>query len=419
MSKYVYKAMIMNNELSGTEVCIMMLEQGAIEYNEEEINSLKKGAITSYSYVRSKIKSGDITPAMLALDPCSGSVIVTNVNTGDVMTMVTYPSYDNNMLANSIDAKYYKRLLEDNGDVLVNRATQTRTAPGSTFKMISTAAGLEEGVISTSTYIKDGVTFDKIDNPPKCHKSSGHGSINCMEAIGDSCNYFFYEVGYRLGSMNGPFDTALGLKKLKEYASKFGFDAKSGVEISEYEPQISDTDAVRSAIGQGTNNFSPIQIARYATTLANSGTVYDLTLIDKIVDTKGNVVLDNSAKVHNKIEFKQSTWNAVHEGMYNVVNSTSHQSVRSTFSDMPIVIAGKTGTAQQSKLRPNHALFVSYTPFDKPEICVTCVIQFGYSSHNAAELASKIYKYYYELTDTDVLIDSDATESEADGGVHD
>ncbi|MCR5609759.1 MAG: peptidase, partial [Lachnospiraceae bacterium] len=419
MAKYVYRTMIMSDELTGSEVCIMMLEQGAIEYNEDEINSLKKGAITAYTYVRSKIKSGDITAGMLALDPCSGAVIVTNVNTGDVMAMVTYPSYDNNKLANSIDAKYYKRLLEDNGDVLVNRATQTRTAPGSTFKMISTAAGLEEGVITPSTYITDKVTFDKIDNPPKCHSKSGHGTINCMQAIGYSCNYFYYEVGYRLGSLNGTFDTELGLKKLKEYASKFGFDAKSGVEVSEYEPQISDMDAVRSAIGQGTHAFSPIQIARYGTALANSGTVYDLTLVDKIVDNKGELVLDNSAKVHNQIDFKQSTWNAIHEGMYNVCNANMSGNVRENFKDMPIVVGGKTGTAQQVKTRPSHGLFVSYAPFDQAEICVTAVIQFGYSSHNAADLASNIYKYYYELTDTDVLIDSEVSEADADGTAHD
>lgn len=174
----------------------------------------------------------------------------------------------------------------------------------------------------------------------------------------------------------------------------FGLTDKSGVELPESEPNFSKTDAVRSAIGQATHSYAPIQLSRYVTTVANSGTCYDLTLIDQVKDVNGNVILDNHAKVRNTVNIANSTWKAVHNGMYRVVNG-SRSSIGSMFSGMKVKIAGKTGTAQQSKLHANHAYFVSYAPYKNPEISVTCVIPNGFTSSNAAQTARDVYKYYF------------------------
>ena len=408
--KIIYKDMINTGKIPTSHVCILLLEQGVIKYNKDTIRKLESGSTSAYSFIKNKINNLDITPGQLGLDPCSGSVVITDVNSGDVLAMVSYPSYDNNKLANTIDSDYYDYLLGNSSSPLVNRATLTCTAPGSTYKMVTSAAGLESGVIYPGTTIHDSVSFNKIGHPARCYSRVGHGTINVVNAIGVSCNYFFYETGYRLSLENGKYNSNKGLKTLKKYASMFGYDAKSGVEVPEYKPHISTEDSVRSAIGQGNNAFAPVQIARYATTLANSGTCYNLTLLDKIKDVNGKTVLNNKASVYNKIDFRDSTWNSIHTGMRTVVNG-SHSSIKKIYKDLGVDVAGKTGTAQQVKSRPNHGLFVSYAPYDKPEIAVTCVIPFGYASFNAADLAHQIYQYYFETTDTDVLIDKKVDDS--------
>ena len=136
----------------------------------------------------------------------------------------------------------------------------------------------------------------------------------------------------------------------------------------------------------------PSDLARYVTTIANSGTCYDLTLVDKIKDVNGKTILNNSAKVRNKVNVAQSTWQSVHNGMYRVVNGAQHGSI---FAGMKKKFAGKTGTAQQNTLHPNHAYFLSYGPYENPKISVSCVIPNGYTSTYAMECARDVYKYYF------------------------
>ena len=155
-----------------------------------------------------------------------------------------------------------------------------KLAPGSTFKVISSVAGLEEDVITPSTNIYDRVKFDLINPSPRCWKSTGHGTLHVSTAIEASCNFFFYNIGFKLGGgkSNGYVNDTRGLARLEKYADMFGLTDRSGVEIPETEPQFSKTDIVRAAIGQATHAYSPAQIARYVTTVANNGTCYDLTL---------------------------------------------------------------------------------------------------------------------------------------------
>jgi penicillin-binding protein 2 len=240
-------------------------------------------------------------------------------------------------------------------------------------------------------------TFEKVTPSASCWiaPSGGkHGKIGIEEALEVSCNYFFYEVGYRLGGGDNNFSDAVGLEKLSKYASLFGLDTNSGIELDEADPKVSDETVVRSAIGQGTNSYTATQLSRYVTTIANSGTCYDLSLIKELQDVDGNVTWENEHNVHGTVDISDDLWNTVHNGMRRVVEK--HTDENALINQIDVEVAGKTGTAEESKIRPSHALFVSYAPFNKPEISVTTVIPFGYSSGNAEELAGLIYAYYFD-----------------------
>ena len=397
----IYRYMINNDELTGRQICSILMEQDIVDVEYDELRRFENGSLTPYAFMMNRIENLDITPAQLALDPYSGSIVITDVNTGDVLALVSYPSYDNNRMANGVDAKYFASLRNDLSHPLLNYATQQRTAPGSTFKMVSATAGLMENTISTTDTITCVGTFDKIKPEPRCWIASGggaHGSLNVMGGIQHSCNWFFYEVGYRLGIVGDSYNSEVGLNKLAKYADMYGLSETTGVEIEEYEPEISDTDSVRSAIGQGSNNYTTVGLARYVTTVANSGTCYNLTLIDKITDYNGEELVDNHAQVRNQIDMEDSYWNSIHAGMRRVVESKSY------YSDLGVAVAGKTGTAQESASRPNHALFVSYAPYENPEISVVVRVANGYTSDYAAQIGREVYKYYYGLADENEII---------------
>ena len=397
--KKIYRYMILNDELTGRQICSLLLEQNIVDIPQEELSQFESGAEAPYNFMRNRIEQLDLTPAQLALDPYSGSIVVTDVNTGDTLAIASYPSYDNNRMSNGVDAEYFAKLQSDLSRPMLNYATQQRTAPGSTFKPVSATAGLLEGVISTSDSITCVGLFDKIAPPARCHIYPGaHGSLSVTGGIQYSCNYFFYEVGYRLGIVGDTFNDSVGLNKLAKYADMYGLSETSGVEIEEYAPDVSDLDAVRSAIGHGTNNYTTAGLARYVTTVANSGTCYNLTLVDKVEDNSGSIVRENEAMVRNRIDMDPTYWNAIHAGMRKVVENKSY------FADLDVNVAGKTGTAQENRNRPNHALFISYAPYESPEISVTVRVANGYTSDYAAQIAKDVYEYYYGLKDESEII---------------
>ena len=178
--KILYEYMIKNGNLSGKKVCLLLYDQGVLDKKKDkDYNSLYTGKMSAYNFMYKKIKNIEITPAQLALDPCSGCVVITDPDTGEVKAMVSYPSYNNNRLANGIDSSYYASLNTDLSSPMLNRATQSRTAPGSTFKPISSTAVLEEGVANASTYVKCTGIFDKISPAAKCWiYPNAHGSLN-------------------------------------------------------------------------------------------------------------------------------------------------------------------------------------------------------------------------------------------------
>lgn len=409
--KLVFKYMIISGKLTGSQVINLLYDQGILNMaTDADYSDYKAGVMGSYDFICKKIKNLEITPAMLALDPCSGSIVVTNPNNGTVKAMTSYPSYDNNRLTNMIDADYYSKITTDKTTPMYSRATMQQTAPGSTFKMITAFAGMNESVIGVNDVIQTKGYFDKTETPAKCWiYPSAHGTIGISKAIEESCNYFFYELGYRMATKDtGTYSDITGVERLQEYAGMFGFDSTSGIELPESKPQISDADSIRTAIGQGTNNFTATQLARYVTTLANSGTCYDLSLVSEIKDIDGNVVYKNEHKVHNQLDFPAEQWNVVRQGMRQVVSV--HTSSSALINQINVAVAGKTGTAQQSEARPNHALFVSFAPYENPEVTVTSVIPFGYSSGNAVELSGLVYAYLY---DPDVLENTTITGNNA------
>lgn len=424
--KMIYKYMIKAGTITGRQICLMLYEQNVLKKSDAQYAQLKAGSLGSYDFIRAKIKKLEITPGELGLEPSTGSLVMTDPNNGDVLACVSYPGYDNNKLANTMDSNYYSKLLNDSSRPLYNSATQEKTAPGSTYKPLSAIAGLSEGVITTSSIINCSGIYKKVTPNPKCWAyPSAHGSLNVSQAIQHSCNSFFYEVGYRLSlKQNGLnqiqsdnaegkatssyYSSDRGLNVLKKYAKKFGLGSTSGIEIPEAQPQISDDSSVPSAIGQGTNNYTTSQLARYITTVANKGTVYNLTVLDKVTNVKGKRIKSYKAKVKNKItDVPDSTWSAVHTGMRNVV-LLEHNDIFSSLNHTNLAISGKTGTAQQGKTHPDHGLFVGFAPSNSPEVAWAIRIANGYSSSRAAEVGRDVMKYYYNKGDKKKIITGEA-----------
>lgn len=407
--KMLIKVMLQQGGITGTDVIQLLYEQKVLdEESDTDYRDFRNGLFNAFTFMKTKISKLDITPAMLALKPCSGSVVVTDVRTGEIRALVSYPSYDNNYLTNYIDDEYYSRILQDETTPLNNRACTMRTAPGSTYKMISSIAGVSEGVLGINEQIQDKGIFEDVYTKPACwlynKNGSNHGSITIPEALDVSCNYFYYVVGYRLATRTGTYVDSAGVDALGKYAGMFGLDSKTGLELDEISPHISDNDAVTSAIGQGKNSFAPIHLSRYVSTIANRGTCYDLTLLGRIEDNSGKTIRVGQHNVHSKVQISDELWNSVQSGMRLVV--TDDLDKDKMLNGIKVEVAGKTGTAQESANDPSHALFISYAPYSSPEVSVTTVIQYGYASANAAELTGFIYAYMY---DKDALADSTLT----------
>ena len=423
-TKIIYEYLIQTDAITGRQLCLILFDQNILAFDEDDIAGLSGGTIAPASFIKEKIQNLEITPAQLALDPCAGSCVITDTKTGEVLALVSYPGYDGNRLANTVDSDYFNSLQQNNARPLYNYATQQRTAPGSTFKMVSATAGLAEHVISTTEQIQDLGVYKNVSNEPRCwiYRSfhGSHGLINVSEALRDSCNYFFYEVGYRLSTNNYAMsynnDAAEnGIEKIQKYASLYGLNETTGIEIEESKPQVADSFPVMAAIGQSNNNYSTIQLARYVTAVANSGTVYNYTLLNKVTDSDGNTLKQYEPEIRNTVDvLSDSDWDAIHTGIRMVVENTKE------FDGFPIEAAGKTGTAQEDLKRPNHALFVGYAPYDNPEISIATRIANGYTSHNAAEVSKKILAYYFKVEDADSLLNGQAENINAtSNGVND
>ena len=409
-SKLLYKYMLQEDTISGREICLVLYDQGILSKDDGMYDSLASGAMTAYDFMVNKIYTLEIEPAQLALEPCSASAVITDVKTGDVLACVSYPGYNNNLLVNDMDTDYYAKLSMDQSSPFFNKATQQTTAPGSTFKILSTIAGMSEGVIDDSTYIECTGSFDLVTPPINCWNINGHGPIEIREAIEQSCNYYFNMVGFKLGQDGeGNFSENRSLAVLQKYASLIGLDKKTGIEITESSPHVSDSLAVPSYIGQGTNAYTTSQLARYATAIATSGTVYDLTLLGKLTDSRGNTLKEYEPNVINTLDVDSSVWADIHDGMYRVVQTHKQ------FDGLGMDVSGKTGTAEVDGVyHPNHGMFVGYAPSTDPQYAIAVRIENGYTSGNACLAAADIFKYIFDLTDEGSILTGVASSDTSD-----
>ena len=402
--KTVMKYQIREGNITGKQACMILYEQGVLETSDGMYASLANDSISPYEFVSQEIQTLALTPGQIGIEPCSASAVVTEVGSGKVLACVSYPGYDNNRLSNIMDNQYFRRLSSMRSSPIYNKATQERTAPGSTFKMLSAVAGLTEGAIETDTIIHCYGEFKEVEPPIRCWVyPNGHGELDVVEAINHSCNFFFNQVGYNLGlKSDGAYSSDLGISKLRKYAKAFGFGEESGIELVDSSPKISDTASVPSAMGQGTNNYTTTQLCKYVSTVASSGERYDLSLLDHVDDDKGKTIKSFKAKAANDLkDVSQEHWDAVHEGMHKVGTETGPFL---PMKDLNFEMAGKTGTAQQSRVHPDHALFVGYAPYKNPEIAIAIRIANGYSSVYAAELGRDIVRYKYQLSSEKALI---------------
>lgn len=405
----IFLEMIEIEAFNYVDLSMLLIEQGIVQVDEDTIQKLQSKKLTPLDFMKALIFNVQLTPQQLNLDPSTGGAVIVDVNTGQVLALVSYPSYDNNRIS---DYAYYQELLSDPSTPLYPTATQGKTAPGSTFKMVSAVAGLEEGVINKSSIITCTGHFTKVNPNVACWIASNggaHGSINVVTALAVSCNSFFNEVGYRLGIEDNKYNPQKGVDSLDKYVHMFGLDTTTGIELIESKPSIpgelpnenGTVNPVTAAMGQEFNSYTPTQMARYIATLANGGTLYNLTLIDRIYNSDGTLYLKKEPVVVQKSTFKEGTLETVQQGMFEVTAGTRGTG-RVFYSDFPITVAGKTGTAQENKNRASHAVFASFAPYEKPEIAIVVEIPYSYtkpfsSGYIVGTVARDLYAAYYDL----------------------
>jgi penicillin-binding protein 2 len=338
------------------------------------------------------------------------AAVAIDVSSGDVLAAASYPTYD---LADFNTE--YSSLLQDPLRPMFNRAFQGTYAPGSTFKMVTAVAGLEEGVITPETKILDTGKFTAYeDYQPMCwlYRQYGrtHGRINVSKALEVSCNVFFYTVAYQLG-----------IDKLNQYTTMFGLGRSTGIELPEYTgvmagPAFSASrgltwwggNTLAAAIGQSDNQFTPLQLANYVATLVNGGTHYSAHLLKRVTtyDFREEVA-EYTPQVMDTISLKDSTIEAVKEGMLAVTQQGG--STYKYFKDLDVKVGAKTGSAQVSVSAISNAVFVCFAPYDNPQIALALVVEKGGTGAELGALASEILKYYFSAESAMDRLDGENT----------
>lgn len=358
----------------------------------------------------------------------AGSAVVLNVKTGEVIAMASYPDYNPSDFANGIDTNTWNYYINGETKPLENKAISMNYSPGSTFKMVTALAGLETGAITTTEKINDTGVYPYAHHPVCWYYTSyhsGHGRLNVSQAIQHSCNYFFYEVGKRIG-----IDT------LAKYAYYLGLGHKTGIELNgeangnlassqravEENRQWYLGETLSAAIGQSYNTFTPLQMAKYVAMVANGGKKIDVTIVKSIVNADGSEVPRNEYESYvngklglteddtEELNFSQENINAVLEGMRGVT-SESGGTAYSTFKDFDIEVGGKTGSAQTGIEGKTNAWFVGFAPFDDPEIAIVVFVRNGGHGGYTAEVAKEIIAQYFGMNTTQVTEDTTAIPS--------
>lgn len=384
---------VQKEAVSGNTVVLTIdseLQEKMEEIIEDSVNTLKKEG-----------KKTDIAAAVLM-----------NVNDGEVLAMCSYPTFKPEYFTGKLDPDVWEDIKKNNK--LYNTAVQSANAPGSTYKMVTSTAALEEGVVTDKEYINDRGVYPYGHNPVCWYYTSyhrGHGNVNIKTAIQKSCNYFFYEMGRRLG-----VDT------IAKYAKFYGLGEKTGIELTgETAGTVASTAEAKrrgeqwyqsndfsAAIGQTYNNYSPIQMARYISIVANGGNYITPTLIKEVKDIDGNRIpkedirkyvnelLGVSTDPVSDLKVSAETLDTIKAGMRLVTSPGG--TAYAAFKDFNKSVAGKTGSAQaESKEKGKYAngWFVGFTPYKDPEVAVVVFLEDGSTNLHAAKAARKILDAYY------------------------
>lgn len=340
----------------------------------------------------------------------SGSCVVLDVETGEVLAMSSYPTYNINSFINGIKTEQWNSLINDVQKPMFNRAISGTYSPGSTYKMLMGIAGLEAGGITVDELYTDPGIYPYAYQP-KCWIYTAHhithGTINLAGALKGSCNGYFYEVGRRIG-----------IEEIVKWAKNFGLGQKTGIELSgEASGNIAGDgaktwslgDTLSASIGQSTNLFTPIQLANYISAIANGGTLNKVSLIKNVGNDIKSVSLSdvaNYSKEFTGVDFKtkelnidSSYINAIKEGMYAVTTETGGTAA-DIFADSKVEVAGKTGTAQVSSGADN-AIFVGFAPYDNPKIAVVAIVEHGDEGYYLAPMVKEITNAYFDIYTND------------------
>ena len=386
-------------------------------------SNLQKVAETALENCINKIRSGGFSQTY---DAQGGAAVVMNVNTGEVLATASYPTYEPQWFVGGISQDKWAYLRDDTRHPQLNKAIQSTYEPGSTFKMVTAIAGLETGAITTKEKINDTGIYKKYNSEWKCwyytsyHR--GHGYQNVTQALQHSCNYFFYETGDRMGIDN-----------LAKYALHFGLGKKTGIELpNEKSGAVASKetyakirngaimgpgDTLNASIGQGDNNFTPMQIAKYISSIANGGTVVNPTIIKSVLNSDGTEVSREEVESYTNeklgnedsddgIVINPESIAVAKEGM-RMAASEAGGTAYNIFKNFNIEVAGKTGSAEAGKDKNGNdivnAWFVCFAPFDNPEVAVVVMIENGGHGNYAAEVARDILTQYWGMNEsTDV-----------------
>lgn len=355
-------------------------------------------------------------------DSKAGACVVMNVNTGEVLAMASYPDYNPADFIGGISQSAWDGYVNNEAKPLVNKAVQNSYSPGSTFKMVTAIAGLESGAINLSSRINDTGVYRKYGISMNCwyytdyHK--GHGYVNVSDAIEKSCNYFFYETADRMG-----------IDQLAKFAKYFGLGSKTGIELQSEtsgvlasreakqklhpdDPNWNPGNTLNASIGQGDNEFSPLQMARYISMLANGGNKIDVSIVKTIRNADGTEVsreeinnfinkkLGIKEEQSEDITINQDYLNAVLNGMKSVT-SDSGGTAYVRFKDFNITVGGKTGSAEAPGNKV-HAWFVGFAPFENPEIAIVVMVENGGHGNYTAEVVRDIMAEYFGMNTQNV-----------------
>ncbi|MFA7405722.1 MAG: penicillin-binding protein 2 [Pelobacteraceae bacterium] len=339
----------------------------------------------------------------------AGAAVVMDVTNGEILAFVSNPGFDPSLFSGKLPADIWQGYLDDKRHPLENKALSGQYPPGSTFKMITALAGLQDNIINESTSINCNGSYDLGTSTFKCWNKKGHGSTNLRKSLRESCDVFYYQLGEKLG-----------VDKIAAAAQAFKLGAPLGVELLNERSGLIPTsewkqkrfgkrwyhgETLPVAIGQGAVLLTPIQLASMTATIANEGTIYRPHLVKRIVDADGKTLQETKPEIIGTASFSKESFRLVKQGMLAVVNEPG--GTGSAARQYDVKVAGKTGTSQVVKLRDSkmgtpyqfrdHALFVAFAPFEKPEIAVAVVVEHGeHGGAAAAPIVSRILRAYFD-----------------------